>query len=97
LFADYEEMSIHFKNIYFKVCQIPFVDGQNDHHTTVVNFIRDYANDNNPAYDYGWTPLHTNAQDGDQLTVLLILQYAKHDYYMYGSLQRPFSLYRNII
>jgi hypothetical protein len=74
LFADYEKMSRHFKNIYFKVCQIPFVDGQNDHHTTVVKFIRDYANDNNPT---GWTPLHWAAIHGDKLTVLLILLYAK--------------------
>jgi ankyrin repeat protein len=77
LFADYEEMSRHFKNLYFKVCQIPFVRFQNDHQTTVVNFIRDYANDNNPTNSYGWTPLHTAAHYGDQLTVLLILQYAK--------------------
>jgi ankyrin repeat protein len=78
LFADYEEMSRHFKNLYFKVCQIPFRHGQNDHQTTVVNFIRDYANDNNPTdYRTGETPLHTAAYRNDQLTVLLILQYAK--------------------
>jgi hypothetical protein len=74
---NYEEISRHFKNLYFKVCQIPFVDGQNDHQTTVVKFIRDYANDNNPRNRYDRTPLHIAAQDGDQLTVLLILKHAK--------------------
>jgi hypothetical protein len=68
LFADYEEMSSHFKNLYFKVCQIPFAARQIDHHTTVVKFILDYANDNNPTDQYGYTRLHTAAQDGDQLT-----------------------------
>jgi hypothetical protein len=77
LFADYEEMSRHFRYLYFKVCQIPFATHQNDHQTTVVKFIRDYANDNPPTDYYGRTPLDTAAQYGDQLTVLLILQYAK--------------------
>jgi hypothetical protein len=66
LFADYEGMSRHFKNIYFKVCQIPFAAHQNDHQTTVAKFIWNYANDNNPTDIFGRTPLHTAAQDGDQ-------------------------------
>jgi hypothetical protein len=37
--ADYEEMRRHFKNLYFKVCQIPFASGQNDHQEAVVKFI----------------------------------------------------------
>jgi ankyrin repeat protein len=67
----------HFKNLYFKVCQIPFIDGQNDHRTTVVKFIRDYANDNNPTDNYGQTPLYTAVQVDNRLTVILILQNAK--------------------
>jgi ankyrin repeat protein len=77
LFADYEEMSRHFKNLYFKVCQIPFDDGQNDHQAAVVKFIRDCANDNNPRNKKGRTPLHIAAERGNQLTVLLILLYVK--------------------
>jgi hypothetical protein len=76
LFADYEDMSRHFKNLFFKVCQIPFADGQNDHQKIVVEFIRDYANNNNPADEDGWTALHTAAVVGDRPTVFLILQYA---------------------
>jgi ankyrin repeat protein len=81
LFADYEEMnelnlSRHFKHLYFKVCQIPFADGQNDHQKTVVKFIQEY--DNHPANEFGETPLHTAAQNGDMLSVLLILQHSQY-------------------
>jgi hypothetical protein len=71
LFADYDEMRRHFKNLYFKVCQIPLASGHNDHQKTVVKFIKEHANAN------GWTPLHTAVGNSDLLTVLLILQYAK--------------------
>jgi hypothetical protein len=51
-------MRRYFKNLFFKVCQIPFVDGQNDHQKTVVKFIQDYANDNNPTVQDGMAGLH---------------------------------------
>jgi hypothetical protein len=83
LFADYEEMnelnlSRHFKHLYFKVCQISFADSQNDHQKTVVKFIQEYAKDNNPADEDGKTPLHTAAQNGDMLSILLILQISQY-------------------
>jgi ankyrin repeat protein len=76
LFADTQ--SNHFKNLFFKVCQIPFANDQNDHQKTVVKFIQKYDNDNNPADQYGWTPLHTAAHNGDMLSVLLILQISQY-------------------
>jgi hypothetical protein len=57
LFPDYDKMRRHFKNLYFKVCQIPF-DAQKIR-GTVVKFIRYYANHKHPVNWHGFTPLRT--------------------------------------
>jgi hypothetical protein len=67
--------SRHYKNLYLKVCQIPYKDGQTDHHEAVAAFIW------KDSYVYpdifGRTPLLNAVNAGDQLQVFLILHHAK--------------------